>query len=604
MSVGLLAAVTVGPLALGNQYYLQILVNVGVNIILVLGINIITGIAGQLSLCQGAFFAIGAYTSALLVLNAGLSFWLSLPVAAIMTAFIGVLVGIPSLRLRGHYLAMVTIAFAVIVQQILTNWSSLTRGPSGLIGIPWPDPVQIGPLVISIQSRETYYVFVVAVVFGAIVATQQLLRSRLGKSLLAVREDEVAAELMGIDTQLCKLLAFSLSAMFAGVAGVLYAHFAKILTPDEFGIFESVSFLLMLIIGGSGSVAGSVVGAATYTILPEALRVMADYRLIVFGGILIFIVIFSPGGLVGAWQQLRRHIWPSGLVQPAHASVPSGALLGKSTSIAGRKGHLDKGLLLLEIHGVSKQFGGLTAISSVDIDLRRGEILGLIGPNGSGKTTLINLISGVYQPSEGAVRLEGVALGGLRPSAVSQAGVSRTFQKVRLFRDLTVYDNVAVALAPDRVPRIAGRLWKGRVIGQPDRANDRIAQLLTLVGLEKRTAEQARTLSYGEQRFLELARALATRPKVLLLDEPAAGLSAIDVSFLKKILTRLQASGIGIILVEHHLEFVMKVATRIVVFNYGEKIFEGEPENVQRDPAVIEAYLGSEDDDRFGVKKR
>ena len=253
--------------------------------------------------------------------------------------------------------------------------------------------------------------------------------------------------------------------------------------------------------------------------------------------------------------------------------------------------------VLLEVRAVAKRFGGLVAVRDVTVALRRGEILGLIGPNGSGKTTLLNLISGVYPLTAGEVWLEGRRISGQRASMISQAGVSRTFQKIRLFRGLSALDNVAVALAPERVPRFARQLWLGRVVGRHPRAAERARGLLALVGLEVRATQQARTLSYGEQRLLEIARALATRPKVLLLDEPAAGVSAADVAILRRVLTDLQASRIGIVLVEHHMDVVMQVSTRVVVLDHGEKIFDGLPSTAQRDPAVIMAYLGADGDE-------
>jgi branched-chain amino acid transport system permease protein len=579
-----IVAVTAVPLAHGNQYYLQILANVGINIILVLGLNIITGLAGQLSLCQGAFFGIGAYACALLVMRAGLSFWLALPLSALGAAVVALLISIPALRLRGHYLAMLTLAFAVIVAQVLTNWVSLTRGPSGLINIPWPDPINLGVASITIASRDSYYAFIVLAVAVMTAFAWAIQHSRLGMSLTAIREDEVAADIMGINTRLCKMLAFGLSGFFGAIAGGLYAHYAKILTPEEFGILQSVNILLMLVIGGAGSVAGAITGAAVFTVLPEALRVFVDYRMIVFGTLLVIVIIYFPNGIagtIGGWLRATRR---RGAGTPAVAERAD--QLCVAPSAAGRANGV------LEVNGVTKRFGGLVALRDTSLRVGAGEVVGLIGPNGSGKTTLINVISGGYSPTAGTVTFAGKDLTGKMPYVISHAGISRTFQKIRLFRSLTVVENVAAALhAQQETPR-ASSLWRGRVFGRSATAQVQAMQLLAMVGLERRSDDLAQSLSYGEQRLLEIARALATRPSLILLDEPAAGLSAVDVDFLRGVIGRIQQSGIAILLVDHHTTFLMSVAQRIVVLNQGRVIFDGAPAAARRDPGVIEAYLG------------
>lgn len=582
----LLAAAIAIPLVVGNQYYLQILANIGINIILVLGLNIITGLAGQLSLCQGAFFGIGAYACALLVMKAGFSFWLALPIAALGTAVLGLALSIPALRLRGHYLAMLTLAFTVIVAQVLTNWVEMTRGPSGLINIPWPDAIPLGFAEIRIATRNQYYVFIVLMVSLMVYLAALVQRSRLGMSLTAIREDEVAAEIMGINTQACKVAAFALSAFFGAVAGGLYAHYAKILAPEEFGVLQSVNILIMMIIGGVGSVAGAIVGAVVFTILPEALRLFNDYRLIIFGLILVLVIIYFPHGIVGTargWLRggLRQ---PTGLDAVAGLGRISPTLKVPQASIGGE---------LLRVEGVTKQFGGLTALNGVHLQVRIGEVVGLIGPNGSGKTTLINVISGAYAPTHGRVFLSQDVISGKPAYRISHAGVSRTFQKIRLFKELTVRENVAAALGAEPRQGILAPLRAGRLIGRSSTMSEEVGRLLATVGLDHRSEDVARSLSYGEQRLLEIARALATRPRLILLDEPAAGLSEVDVEFLRGVIGRLRQMGITLLLVDHHVTFLMSVVDRVVVLNQGRVIFDGAATDARRDPGVIDAYLGA-----------
>jgi len=583
-----LAVAVALPLSLDNQYYLQILANIGINVILVLGLNVITGIAGQLSLCQASFFGIGAYACALLVMRAGLSFWLALPAVTVVTGLVGLIVGVPALRLRGHYLVMLTLGLAVLTVQVLTNWASLTRGPAGLIGIPWPAPLHFGFFDLSVATRGRYCAMILLIALGVVVATQRLLASRLGVSLLALREDERAAELMGIDTRLCKVIAFAISAAIGGLAGGLYAHFAKILAPDEFGIMESVNILMMLIIGGSGTVWGPVAGATLLTILPEGLRVFPETRLIVYGALLIVVILYCPNGLIAALQRLRRSRTGGMAVIPAAPPSPAPAL----RPVPPAKDDL------LVVRGLEKRFGGLAAISGVDFTVHAGEIVGLIGPNGSGKTTMLNLISGALRPSAGEIRFNGTPISGLRPSEISAQGVSRTFQKIRLFRDLSVTDNVVAALAPVRVPSVAPSLWTGRVLGWDPNRQVHAIRLLEEVGLAPRADDLSRALSYGEQRMLEIARALAAQPRLLLLDEPAAGLSGADIRPLRGVIRRLHAAGIAVLLVEHHMRFLMSIVTRVIVLNFGKVIFDGPPAEARHHSAVVGAYLGTRRDVR------
>jgi branched-chain amino acid transport system permease protein len=572
------------PHLMPGHYELQ-LVNLGlISLIVVLGLSFITGYCGQINFAQAAFWGIGAYVTAWLGLH-GLGFWLALPAAALVTGLCSLLLGIPTLRLRAFYLAMATIAFGEIVQLVLVHWESVTGGTSGLRNIPG-----VSIFGHQITGHLQHYHFLLAWCALALWLSLRVRASELGRAMLALRDSEIAAEVMGVDTVRVKMLAFALSSIYAGVAGSLYVSYVNYVSPDLFSNAQAVLFFVMLVLGGVGSAIGAVIGTVLLTVLPEALRFLKEWYLVLYGVGVIAMVIFLPEGLVSIGGLWRKPAPDAELEAMAPSDAPT---LWKGNA----PGRSDSGNLqdrpLLSVNGVTQRFGGLAALDGVDVAVKRGTVHAVIGPNGSGKTTFLNVLSGAYTPQAGSAVLDGVELLGRRPSAIARAGLSRTFQNIRVYKSLSVLENVMVGSACHQ----RSGIWR-ILAGTPGQRRHEHAlretamEALQFVGLAGFADRPAGSLAYAQQRLLEIARALSTGPKVLLLDEPAAGMNPQEAARLMALITAMRDAGITIVFVEHNVKLVMGVSDRITVFDFGKKIAEGTPQQIQSNEAVIEAYLG------------
>jgi branched-chain amino acid transport system permease protein len=542
------------------------------------GLNLLMGYAGQVSLGHAGLYGLGAYVSGVLGARFGLSPWIGLVVAALATGALAYLVGIPTLRLKSYYLAMATLGIGVVLHLAFVQLYRLTGGSSGLAGIP-PFDLHLG----KISSDVLHYYLIWIFVGAGLVIARNLVNASAGRLLQALGESEVAAEAMGVDTAAEKRRIFVLSAVYASVAGSLYAHYITVISPEIFSFLFSVLLVLMVAIGGIGLYWGGVMGALLLTVLPELLRRYGDYEVPLYGLALIVVMLFLPRGLAGV------------LVRPR----PAAAAVAPVTSPALPPIARDARGVLLDVRGLGKRFGGVRAVTDCSFDVAAGEIKAIIGPNGAGKTTVFNLITGVYAPTTGDVTFRGARVNGLPPHRIARLGLSRTFQNVQLFAGLSVVENVMVA-----AHRHGATQWIDAALGLPAARRASVAQLdeslacLALVGLERLALARAGDLPFGQQKLVEVARAVATRPRLLLLDEPAAGLNTSEKVEMMALIGRLRARGISILIIEHDMRLVMGVSDRVVVLNHGEKIAEGTPAEVQADPAVVQVYLGEDVDAR------
>ena len=561
----------------------QILTFLMLNILLAQSMNLLTGIAGQISLGHAGFYGMGAYSSAILMKTAGLPFVVSVPLAGAIGALTGYLVSFPAGRVREFYLAMMTLAFGLIFREVVREWDGLTGGAVGLSGVA---STTLRNLILFGWTLDSTDYFRLVLVVTAVVMwlVHNFIQSRYGRAFYAIHYSELAAGSLGIPRVATKKLAYTLAAGMAGIAGGLYAHLVGYLGPESFDLPRSIEVLVTTVVGGLGSMTGQVLSAVVFTFLPEKLQIFAQYQFIVYGLILAFSLILLPRGLGGLLLLPPRFIKPASLKQ----------VRGDGVAIRPVPTERDAALV---VDGVTMRFGGLTAVDDVSLELHPGRITALIGPNGSGKSTLVNVISGIYQPSAGSVRFFGATITGMADHRIAATGLMRTFQDPRLVPRFTVRENLLLgAQRRFRSSGLAAALNLPSAIREEAGFLTEVEALLKMAGLSDVADQPLESLPYGYRRMVEVGRALLAQPRAILLDEPAAGLSEVEMTVLARMIRAMKDAGLMVLLIEHHMDFVAELVDDVVVLDSGRVIYHGDLQGMRRDPGVIAAYLGVTED--------
>ena len=561
----------------------DLLIQIGYSVIMAASLNLACGYLGELPLGHAGFMSVGAYTAAVLTtkfLPQNAAFYpFALLCGGLMAALFAFIVGVPALRLKGDYLAIVTLGFGEIIRVLInTVFAPLTDGGKGLFGIP-----------AYAGFADTFIITVLCVA-----ALYMLVRSRHGRATIAIRENDIAAESSGVNVSDYKIRIFVISAFFAGIAGGISAHQLGVLTAAKFDFNRSIDYLVMVVFGGMGSLTGSIFAGTSLTIVQYLMASLVEYRQLAYALLLIVMMIFRPKGIFGRWEfSLSRALAP---IIPALRAEPKNAdALARDVILPDIPVYPEpKNTPVLQTKHLGIRFGGLQAADSVELSLGQGEIVGLIGPNGAGKTTVFNMLTGVYKPTDGDIRLLGDSLLGKKPFQITDAGIARTFQNIRLFKSMTVLENIEIAFHTRMHYTMVDSLLRTRAYRRAERgARQRALEILSVFHMEDLADQPADSLPYGMQRRLEICRALAASPKLLLLDEPAAGMNPTETRDLMETIRLIRDQfNVTILLIEHDMKLVMGICERIYVLNYGSVIAEGTPDEIRNNPEVITAYLG------------